>query len=100
MRTHLKAENSLSMMLAIALFAILCLSYMAWQSQQARQYAQIYQQQQALQIVENQIALKMVGKARDCESRVQQNGITFEITCSTNRIQVLFPTGEVTIERK
>lgn len=98
MRTHLKAENSLSMMLAIALFAILCLSYMAWQSQQARQYAQIYQQQQALQIVENQIALKMAG--RGCESRVRQNGITFEIKCSANRIQVLFPTGEVTVEWK
>lgn len=100
MRTHLKAENSLSMMLAIALFAILCLSYMAWQSQQARQYAQIYQRQQALQIVENQIALQMAGGERVCESRVRQNDITFEIKCPANRIQVLFPTGEVTVERK
>ncbi|WP_373819650.1 DUF5374 domain-containing protein [Glaesserella sp.] len=93
-----KAENTISVVIAIMLFSMLYLTYSHWQTQQNDQTNFVFQQRQALQIAENQIALKMNDK-QACESSIEQNGIYFEIQCSSQQIRVSFPKGEVIIKR-
>ncbi|MDH2924451.1 prepilin peptidase dependent protein C [Nicoletella semolina] len=98
MRNKLNASSGIALLIAVNLFAILYLSYNKWQSQQNRQLNLIYQKQQALQIAENQIALKMANLP--CERSVKQNDVVFHITCYLpNKIIINFPTGEVTITK-
>lgn len=89
------AETFLSLLVIIAIFALICLGYLQWQSQQNRQVNFIFQQQQALQIAENQLARKMA--AVNCESAVEQNQLRFVIECQTNKIEVKFPLGSVVV---
>lgn len=91
---QIKAESLVSVLLAMSIFSVLLLAYSKWQSYQNRSTHFIYQQQQALQIAENQIALRMAGL--NCESHIQQNGITFAIQCGQGII-VKFPLGKIEI---
>lgn len=99
MNNLFKAESAVSLLLAIVLFSILFLSYAEWQNQQHRQQQFLFQQQQALQIAENQIALQMAGKP--CQRRIEQNQTTFELLrCTPSEIQIRFPLGELHIGKK
>lgn len=66
-----------------------------WQAMQTQQENVLYQRQQALQIAENQIALKMAGKA--CQRLVKQNNLQFSVQCGQTSISVAFPLGEIKI---
>ena len=89
------AETFLSLLVIITIFALICLGYLQWQSQQNRQVNFIFQQQQALQIAENQLARKMA--VENCESTVEQNQLRFVIECPPNKIEVKFPLGSVVV---
>ncbi|EPZ28325.1 DUF5374 domain-containing protein [Mannheimia haemolytica] len=84
-----KAETALSLLVAITLFAIVVLSFSQWQSAQNHRLNQHFQQQQAVMILENQLALKLAGL--DCESSITQN----QIQCSGNRLTIRFPLGKI-----
>lgn len=92
----IKAETGVSLLIAISLFFIIFFAYSKWQSMQTRQGNFLYQQQQALQIAENQIALKMAN--RECERLVKQNDLLFTVQCSQTFIKVIFPLGEIKVE--
>ena len=96
-RNKIKAETFVSLLVVLTLFALIWLSYTAWLQTQSQKQSQLYQEQQALQIVENQLALQMVGMT--CESQVQQNQLVFHIQCSSNVITVKYPQGQVTIKK-
>lgn len=66
-----------------------------WQAMQIQQENTLYQRQQALQIAENQIALRMAGKA--CQRLVKQNNLQFSVQCGQTNISVAFPLGEIKI---
>lgn len=90
----LNADTALSVLVAVLLFSIITLGYMQWQAVQNRQIIVYFQQQQALQIAENQIARQMAGLG--CERQVQQNSQRFQIEkCSTRQIEIRFSTGEI-----
>lgn len=92
----IKAESSLSLLVALLLFSIIYVSWSSWQSQQNAQSQAIFQRQQALQIAENQIARLLAGMP--CQNRVEQNGIRFEIRrCSSREIAIFYPQGNVII---
>lgn len=96
MKTKLfRAESYLSVLVIISVFIVVFFGYIKWQGMQTKQEAFLYQQQQALQIAENQIALKMAGKA--CERSIRQNSLHFLIRCSEREIIVSFPLGEIKI---
>lgn len=95
MNKVVKAESLISVLIALSLWLILYFTYIHWQSEQHRTAAEIYQRQQALQIAENQIALKMA--RLPCEKQVQQNNLTFQITCREQKMVVTFPLGNVEI---
>lgn len=95
----IKAESSVSLLVALLLFSLIYLAWSVWQSQQNAQSQRIFQQQQALQIAENQIARLLAGM--DCQTSVEQNAIRFEISrCSNREIEVRFPAGKVLINSK
>ncbi|QLB20882.1 hypothetical protein A6B43_04745 [Vespertiliibacter pulmonis] len=91
----IKAETGISVLMTISLFAIMLFSYNKWQSKQTRLANFLYQQQQALQIAENQIALKMAN--RECERLVKQNNLLFTVQCNHSFIKVIFPLGEIKV---
>lgn len=91
----MKAESFSALLVAMVLFSVVLLVYQQWQSQQNVRNVMLYQQQQALQIAENQLALQHAGK--NCEAQAVQNGLTFTISCQAHRIQVRFPLGQVEI---
>lgn len=94
----IKAESSISLLVAMSLFSFLCLIWLNWQSQQTAQQQLIYQRQQALQIAENQIARQMAGI--ECQRKIEQNGIQFEIQrCSNKEIEIYFPKGKIIVNR-
>lgn len=88
-----KAETVISLLVAILLFSIIILVFGHWQSEQNRQLNLHFQKQQAMQILEDQIALKLAGL--DCEAKILQNQVKYEIQCSGNRISILFPLGKI-----
>lgn len=93
----MRSESALSLLVIISVFAVVFLSYLKWQGIQTKREALLYQQQQALQIAENQIALKMADKA--CERSVLQNNLRFGIQCTDREIIVSFPLGEIKIRK-
>ena len=99
MRTKrgMKAESAVGVLLAVSLFAVLCLSYMRWQSAQHQQTQFLYQQRQALQLAENQLHLRMAHGTFVCEPEMSQNQIRFQLECSESQVRVTFPLGEVII---
>ena len=94
----LKAESLVSLLVALMLFAILALNFTAWQKEQLERGARNYQQQQALQIAENQLALRMAGLG--CEPQAVENGVKFAIQCSGEQIRVSYPMGQVEIKAR
>lgn len=93
---QIKAESSLGLLVAISLFALIFLGISRWQTVQHRQMLQLYQQQQALLIADNQIDRLLASLA--CEKKIVQNGIEFVIhQCSLRHIKVGFPLGEIEI---
>lgn len=95
----IKAESSLSFLVALLLFSLIYVAWSAWQAQQNAQSQHIFQQQQALQIAENQIARLLA--EMPCQTKVEQNGIYFAIArCSTQEIEVRFPMGTIIIHSK
>lgn len=98
MKIH-KAETATSLLIALLLFSLICLGWLGWQSQQTMQSQFVFQQQQALQIAENQIA-RLLAKL-PCQKRWIQNGVQFDIhRCSEQEIEVKFPLGEIVILNK
>ena len=95
---QLKAESLVSLLVALMLFAILALNFTAWQKTQLERGARNYQQQQALQIAENQIALRMAG--RSCEAQAVENDVRFTIQCNEELIKISYPMGKVEIKTK
>lgn len=95
MKVRFKAESILSVLIAISLFSLMFLSYRQWQSLQHWQENRLYQKQQALQIAENQLALRLANRA--CKRSVTQNNLQFVIECSDSQIKVGFPLGEIKI---
>ncbi|MEG9476591.1 DUF5374 domain-containing protein [Mannheimia bovis] len=88
-----KAESTISLLVAIALFTIVVLSFSHWQSEQNRRVNIHFQQQQAAVILENQIALQLAGL--DCERQIEQNNIRYDIQCSGNKLSIRFPLGKI-----
>lgn len=97
MKKRLNAETLVSVLVAITIFSILFLSYSKWQQRQTLAENTLYQKQQALQIAENQIALKLA--KLDCESAITQNQILFKIQCNDNEIEVRYPLGKILISK-
>ncbi|MCK3655124.1 hypothetical protein A4G19_04915 [Pasteurellaceae bacterium Macca] len=95
MKYLLKAETLTSLLIALAIFAILIFNYGQWQNSQHQQMNRIYQQQQALLIAENQLTLKLA--KLPCEKQQKQNHLLFKIECSPQQIKVIFPLGEITL---
>lgn len=91
-----KAESLVSLLVAMMLFALLAMSFLAWQQSQLEQGIANYQQQQALQLAENQLALRMAKLG--CESQAVINGVKFTIQCQTEQIKVSYPLGQVEIK--
>lgn len=88
-----KAETSLSLLVAISLLTVVVLTFSRWQSVQNQQLNQHFQHQQAVQILENQIALKLAGL--ECENTLTQNGVDYQIQCAENRLRIQFPLGKI-----
>lgn len=87
----IKAENTLSIMMAVMISSILLLTYSQWQGRQNYAQMQIFQQLEAMQIAENQIVLKMA--KLPCETEISQNKLRFNVSCEQNRIRVEYPLG-------
>lgn len=96
MKNRIKAQSTLGILIAINVFVILTLGYMHWESSYNQKTMRVFQKQQALQIAENQISRLMSG--RECEQNVIQNNVSFTIICSSRKINVNFPLGEVIIQ--
>lgn len=88
-----KAETSLSLLVAISLFALVVMVFSRWQSLQNKQLNQHFQHQQAVQILENQIALKLA--ELECENSLTQNNVGYQIQCSANQLRIAFPLGKI-----
>ncbi|MBF0784947.1 hypothetical protein E4T80_05620 [Muribacter muris] len=95
MRNLIKAETFISLLTAIVLFSLIILMYMKWQAEQLNQNLFLFQKKQALQIAENQIALKMAGVS--CDNQISQNNISFRVLCTEQGVKVSFPLGEIVI---
>ncbi|EFX90743.1 Uncharacterised protein [Actinobacillus ureae] len=95
MNKLIKSESFISILIGIVIFSLIFISASRWGSHQTEKINYIYQQQQALQIIENQLALKY--SKQTCEQYVQQNHLKFEIECQANKISVSFPLGKVEI---
>lgn len=92
----IKAESFVSLLSALGILSVLLLAYMPWQAAQNRQTHFLFQQQQALQIAENQLARQLA--EMPCERRVEQNRIVFDIQrCTKQEIRIRFPAGELMI---
>ncbi|OOR98324.1 hypothetical protein B0187_08615 [Haemophilus paracuniculus] len=87
----IKAENTLSIMIAVMISSILLLVYSQWQGRQNQAQMQAFQRLEAMQIAENQLALKMT--KLPCEAEINQNELRFRVRCESNRIQVEYPLG-------
>lgn len=95
MKNLIKSETMFSVLVAVALFSIIFLIYIQWQSRQHQQSLLTFQRLAALQIAENQIARRMAGMP--CESQFKQNKILFRIYCIGDNIKIQFPLGEIVI---
>lgn len=95
MNKLIKSESFISILIGIVIFSLIFISALRWGSHQTEKINYIYQQQQALQIIENQLALKY--SKQTCEQYVQQNHFKFKIECQANKISVSFPLGKVEI---
>ena len=89
------AETLFSVLIGLALVMLIWFSFSDWQQRQIERINANYQRLQALQIIDNQITLKLAGKP--CEKQVIQNGMTFRVECGTGKIQVDFPLGQAVI---
>lgn len=95
MKTYHRAETILSTLVAISLLVVLTLIYQKWRQTQIQHQSYLYQEQQALQIIENQIACHMA--AVSCESTITQNQLTFKVDQTGGKITVRFPLGKVEV---
>lgn len=98
MKRQIKAETMISVLAAIALFCVIYLSYSQWLSQQNLQTAKQYQEQQAWQIVENEIALSLAEESL-CGQTITQNSLQFKVACTHSQITVTFPLGEIVLDK-
>lgn len=92
-----RAESIISIMIAIFILSVLFLVYSNWSTLQNNQNAKLFYYQQAMQIIDNQINLKMANL--DCERNTEQNGITFNISCQSDKISVKTPIGELSLQK-
>lgn len=95
MKRCFKAESYITLLVVISLFAIIFLVYSQWQTQQHHRAHFLYQQQQALQIADNQLALLLAGQR--CKRSVSQNNLQFFIECNDKQLKIRFPLGEINI---
>ncbi|QIM62221.1 hypothetical protein A1D29_02280 [Pasteurellaceae bacterium Orientalotternb1] len=95
MKQYFKAESYMALLVAISLFAISFWVYSHWQTQQNHRTHFLYQQQQALQIAENQLALMLAGQS--CKRSVSQNNLQFFIECNDRQLKIRFPLGEINV---
>jgi prepilin peptidase dependent protein C len=97
-KIYLSAETMVTVLLSAALSALIFLSFSKWQSEQRQTQYRHYLQQQALQIADNQIALRYAGMA--CETSVEQNNIQFRIQCNDKSVVVSTGAERVEIGQK
>lgn len=83
---YFRAETIVSVLLGMVVFSMIFLSFHQWYSTQIRKQQQNDFRQQALQIIDNQIARQFVGLP--CENQVIQNQRKFVISCSETVITV------------
>lgn len=95
MNKIIKSESFISILIGIIIFSLIFIVILRWGSYQTRKINYIYQQQQALQIIENQLALRYAKEP--CESYIQQNHLKFTIECQENKMRVTFPLGKIEI---
>ncbi|WP_018650698.1 DUF5374 domain-containing protein [Actinobacillus capsulatus] len=95
MNKLIKSESFISILIGIMIFSFIFIVTSRWESYQTEKINYIYQQQQALQIIENQLALKYA--KIPCEHNIQQNRLKFHIECNENKISVSFPLGKIDI---
>lgn len=95
MKKYFKAESYITLLVVISLFAISFWVYSQWQTRQHYRAHFLYQQQQALQIADNQLALLLAGQS--CKRSVSQNNLQFFIECNDKRLKIRFPLGEINI---
>lgn len=92
-----RAESIVSLMIAVLILSILFLAFSKWNALQNNQNAKLFHYQQAMQIIDNQINLKMAGL--DCEKSIEQNGITFTVFCQNDNISIKTPIGEFSLQK-
>lgn len=96
MNKLIKADSFVSLLSALGILSIILLTYTQWQTAQNKRTHFLFQQQQALQIAQNQIARQLA--EMPCERRVEQNRIQFDIQrCTKQEVRIRFPTGDLTI---
>lgn len=96
-RQSLKAETALSLLVAIALFSIVYLSYSQWQSQQNQRLETLYQTQIAWLVLENQLAFRLAGMP--CKGSDLENNLQIRLECNERQMKAYFPLGEITLEK-
>lgn len=82
-------------MITLTLFSSIFISLNQWLSYQRKSAFQIYQSLQATSIVANQ-KYRQLAKL-NCQSKVEQNGIIFQIYCEQDKVKVVYPTGEMSL---
>ncbi len=87
--------NLLSLLVTLTLFSGIFLSVNQWIAVQRHSAVEIYQRYQAIQIAENQRQRLFLGLA--CQPRVEQNRLTFRISCSPTQVTVHYPVGEIVL---
>ncbi|WP_373100696.1 MULTISPECIES: DUF5374 domain-containing protein [Pasteurellaceae] len=90
-----KGMNLLSLLVTLTLFSGIFLSVNQWIATQRQSAVNIYQRYQAIQIAENQRQRLFLGLA--CQPRVEQNQLTFRISCSPAQVSVRYPAGEIVL---
>ena len=96
-KLYLKGVGFVSLLLSIGLLSMFLFTFSNWLKNQNEQQNKQYQQLQAMQIAENQIALRMANKP--CATLIKQNELDFYIDCYKNKIKIRYPLGEFSIEK-
>ncbi|MCK3657588.1 hypothetical protein A4G18_02370 [Pasteurellaceae bacterium Pebbles2] len=88
-----KGMSLTTVLVALSLFSSLFLAINQWASYQRKNANHIYQRYQALQIAENQQQRQFLGLS--CDPLVEQNGLTFQVSCQGNGVKVRYILGEI-----
>lgn len=87
--------NLFSLLVALTLFSGIFLSVNQWISYQRKSAVKIYQSSQALSIAMNQKYRQFLDL--NCQAKVEQNALTFQIYCEDNKVEVHYPLGKISL---